>query len=56
MERNVNMAHLYYLMGENQYRLGIISKSRKFLQQAVECLEKSLKLDEGYIENTKINR
>lgn len=56
MERNINMAHLYLLMGENQFRLGVITKSRKFIEQAQLCLEKSLKLDENYIEDTKINR
>jgi hypothetical protein len=32
MQRNTNMAQLYFLMAENQYKLGLISKSLAYLK------------------------
>lgn len=44
MERNINMGHLYMLMAENQFRLGLILSAKNFLKQSNECITKALKL------------
>jgi hypothetical protein len=47
MERNINMAQLYLIMAENQFRLGLITNSKNYLLQSNECLEKALKINES---------
>jgi len=56
MEKNINMSHLYLLMGENQFRLGLIKHSKKYLKQANICLKKALKIDDEGPSERRINR
>lgn len=57
MERNINMAHLYLLMGQNQFKLGLIANAREYLRNAGLCLRKALKLDDKkYEKSTLVNR
>ena len=45
VERNGNLANLYLLMAENQFRLGLFVNASSFLDRAKSSLTKALKLE-----------
>lgn len=50
------MAHLYMLMAENQFRLGLVKSSKQFLNESNKCLSKALKIEEDDLSERKIKK
>lgn len=53
MEKNLNMCRLYLLMADNQYKLGLVNNSMKFLEKCDTNLNTILKIDK---QNSRLDK